>query len=44
MKRTKKVQGDQLLIDELMLEADAIALKPPKKALKKEPLYRSKKP
>jgi len=43
MKRLKKIQGDQLPIDELLPEAQTIALKPIKKALKKLPLYRVRK-
>ena len=43
MKRPKKIQGDQLAIDELLPEVDAIAHKPPKKALKKRALYRTQK-
>ena len=51
MKRLKKIQGDQLEIDELLPEVDAKATrhevfghKPPKKALKKQALYRVRKP
>ena len=44
MKRVKKIEGDQLPIDELLPEVDAIEHKPPKKALKKRPLYRLRKP
>ena len=43
MKRVKKIQGDQLPIDELLPEVDAIGHKPAKKALKKRPLYRVRK-
>ena len=41
--KIKPLQGDQLPIDELLPEVDAIAHKPPKRALKKEPLYRVRK-
>ena len=43
MKRLKKIQGDQLAIDELLPEVDEIAHKPIKRALKKQPLYRVRK-
>ncbi|KAM3113050.1 hypothetical protein [Phormidesmis sp. 146-33] len=42
MKR-KKIEGDQLPIDELLPEAPAIDYKPVKKVLNKQPLYRVKK-
>ena len=44
MKRPKKIQGDQLPIDELLPDATKTNHKPPKKALKKQPLYRVRKP
>lgn len=43
MKRTKKIQSDQLAIDELLPEVPAIAHKPIKKPFKKEALYRVRK-
>jgi|GEM_PF-574355 len=43
MKQLKKIQGDQLPIDELLPEVDAIGHKPVKKPLKKRPLYRVRK-
>jgi len=43
MKRLKKIEGDQLAIDELLPDATKTDYKPPKKALKKRPLYRVKK-
>jgi len=43
MKRPKNIEGDQLPIDELLPEVPAIDLKPPKKALKKQALYRVRK-
>jgi len=43
MKRVKKIQGEQLPIDELLPEVDAIGHKPPKKAFKKRALYQIKK-
>ena len=43
MKRVKKIQGDQLPIDELLPEVDAIDPKPVKRALKKQALYRVRK-
>jgi len=43
MPKIKPLQGEQLALDELLPEADAIDLKPPKKALKKEALYRVRK-
>ena len=39
MKRSKKIQGDQLSIDELLPEVPAIAHKPVKKPFKKQALY-----
>ncbi|KAM3116340.1 hypothetical protein [Phormidesmis sp. 146-33] len=39
MKR-KKIEGYRIPIDELLPEAEAIALPPIKKILRKEPLYR----
>ena len=44
MKRSKKIEGDQLPIDELLPEVDATEHKPVKKALKKRALYRVRKP
>jgi len=44
MPKIKPLQGDQLAIDELLPEVDAIAHKPPKKAFKKRALYRVRKP
>ena len=43
MKRPKKIQGDQLEIDELLPDAPAIAHKPARKAFKKRALYRASK-
>jgi hypothetical protein len=43
MKPPKKIQGDQLAIDELLPEAPAIEHKPVKKAFKKQALYRVRK-
>jgi len=50
MPKIKPLQGDQLVIDELLPEVDAnatrhevFALKLPKKALKKRALYRTRK-
>lgn len=43
MKRPKKIESDQLAIDELLPEVDAIDLKPAKKALKKRALYKVRK-
>jgi len=43
MKRLKKIEGDQLPIDELLPDAQTTPHKPPKRALKKEPLYRVRK-
>jgi len=40
MKRLKKIEGDQLAIDELLPDATKTDHKPIKKALKKQPLYR----
>ena len=40
MKRVKKIEGDQLAIDELLPDTQTTPRKPPKRALKKEPLYR----
>jgi len=43
MPKTKPSQGNQLAIDELLPDAQTTPYKPPKKALKKEPLYRVRK-
>ena len=43
MKRLKKIEGDQLPIDELLPDATKSDHKPAKKALKKRPLYRVRK-
>jgi len=43
MKRLKKVEGDQLPIDELLPEVDAIGHKPVKKKLDKQALYKTNK-
>ena len=43
MKRLKKIEGEQLAIDELLPEVDASQHKPPEKALKKRALYRVRK-
>ena len=43
MKRLKKIEGDQLAIDELLPEVDAIDPKPVKKVVKREALYRVRK-
>jgi len=40
MPKTKPLQGEQLPIDELLPEVDAIAHKPAKKPFKKRALYR----
>jgi len=44
MKRLKKIEGDQLAIDELLPSATKSDHKPIKKALKKEALYKVRKP
>ena len=44
MKRVKKIEGDQLPIDELLPDAPAIEHKPPKKVVKREALYKVRKP
>lgn len=44
MKRIKKIEGDQLAIEDLLPEVDAIAHKPVKKPFKKRALYRVRKP
>ena len=43
MKRVKKIQGDQLAIDELMPDATKTDHKTIKRALRKQALYRVKK-
>lgn len=43
MKRLKKIQGEQLPIDELLPDATKSDHKPIKRALKKQPLYRVRK-
>ena len=43
MKRVKKIQGDQLAIDELLPDATKTDHKPIKRALKKQALYRIRK-
>jgi len=43
MKRLKKIEGDQLPIDELLPDAQTIDPKPVKRALKKQALYRVRK-
>ena len=40
MKRDKKIEGDQLPIDELLPDTQTTPHKPPKGALKKQALYR----
>ena len=44
MKRLKKIEGDQLAIDELLPEVPAIAHKPVKKPFRKRALYKVSKP
>ena len=43
MPKTKPLQGDQLALDELLLDATKTDYKPVKKALKKQALYRVRK-
>jgi len=44
MKRLRKIQGDQLAIDELIPDAPGIDQKPIEKPFKKRALYRVRKP
>jgi len=43
MKRLKKIEGDQLALDELLPDATKTDHKPAKKPLKKQALYRVRK-